>query len=189
MVVVEGYAETMSAIQDLVETVKKASEDAIYRAGLAYQGDVQAGAPVNTGQYRGSIHTVPPQWELGGTTPFVLIGTDLPQARRLEYGFWDMTDILGRHFWQYPRPHFRPPLDTQWGKYLAIMKGDLDAALAYGSYSAGIKEMIGLEKGAAASIGMLDTSMSMQSVSSRTSVASRFSAIGGSMQGDFGGFE
>jgi hypothetical protein len=38
------------------------------------------------------------------------IGTSAPQGRRLEFGFWDMYDSLGRHFYQPPRPHVQPAL-------------------------------------------------------------------------------
>ncbi|MFF8610791.1 HK97 gp10 family phage protein [Streptomyces sp. NPDC015346] len=38
------------------------------------------------------------------------IGTSKPQGRRLEFGFYDMTDSLGRHFFQPPYPHVQPAL-------------------------------------------------------------------------------
>ncbi|MGW1468553.1 HK97 gp10 family phage protein [Streptomyces sp. NPDC002308] len=38
------------------------------------------------------------------------IGTDAPQGRRLEFGFYDMTDSLGRHFFQRPLAHVGPAI-------------------------------------------------------------------------------
>ncbi|MFD6149365.1 hypothetical protein [Streptomyces sp. NPDC060243] len=38
------------------------------------------------------------------------IGTSAPQGRRLEFGFWDMTDSIGRHFFQPPYPHVGPAI-------------------------------------------------------------------------------
>ncbi|MER5277810.1 hypothetical protein ABT025_18905 [Streptomyces sp. NPDC002809] len=39
------------------------------------------------------------------------IGTNAPQGRRLEFGFYDMTDSLGRHYFQPPFPHVGPAID------------------------------------------------------------------------------
>ncbi|WP_329126024.1 hypothetical protein [Streptomyces sp. NBC_01353] len=38
------------------------------------------------------------------------IGTTKPQGRRLEFGYWDMTDSIGRHFFQPAYPHVQPAL-------------------------------------------------------------------------------
>lgn len=38
------------------------------------------------------------------------IGTTKVQGPRLEFGFYDMTDSLGRHFFQPPFPHVQPAL-------------------------------------------------------------------------------
>ena len=134
---VKGLNETLAA---LVTTIKKKqiiAEKATHAAGLEYQRDVQKLAPVLTGQYRGSIHVQPGQGaylDFNGS-PYVLVGTDLPQAKRLEFGFFDMTDRLGRHFYQRPRPHFRPPLDLNLEKYKAIMKGEFDRDVSYENYT------------------------------------------------------
>ena len=60
------------------------------------------GPNVITGKYRAS-------WEVvSRTIPYgaeCTIGTNAPQGRRLEFGFWDMTDSIGRHFYQPPFPH------------------------------------------------------------------------------------
>jgi hypothetical protein len=39
-----------------------------------------------------------------------VIGTNKPQGKRLEFGFYDMTDSLGRHYFQPPFPHVQPAL-------------------------------------------------------------------------------
>ena len=116
-----GLDTCLDALQAKCQEIIKEADTAVMNGGLAYQHDVQVLAPVKTGQYRASIRT-----ELGHETdgsPFALVGSPLPQACRLEFGFYDMTDSLGRHFFQYPRPHFRPPLDTELSRYLDIMKG------------------------------------------------------------------
>ncbi|MFF7631471.1 HK97 gp10 family phage protein [Streptomyces cyaneofuscatus] len=63
------------------------------------------GPNVITGRYRSS-------WEVAGRAiphgAQCTIGTNAPQGRRLEYGFWDMTDSIGRHFYQPPYPHVGP---------------------------------------------------------------------------------
>jgi hypothetical protein len=65
------------------------------------------GPNVITGKYRAS-------WEVvGRTIPYgaqCTIGTNAPQGRRLEFGFWDMTDSIGRHFFQPPYPHVGPAI-------------------------------------------------------------------------------
>ncbi len=64
--------------------------------------------PYKTGTYRRSFHmeTV----EKSSERCRVEVGTDAPQARRLEYGFVG-ADKLGRVYNQAPRPHIRPALD------------------------------------------------------------------------------
>lgn len=120
-----GLNETISAIQDELNDMAKKARNAVKLAGQAYANDVKVLAPYDTGTYRRSIH-VQNMIEEGGKD-YAIIGTDLPQAKRLEFGFWDKTDSLGRHFMQYPRPHFRPPLDSEIDKYVAIMKGELES--------------------------------------------------------------
>jgi len=64
--------------------------------------------PYKTGTYRRSfeMETV----EKSSERCRVEVGTDAPQARRLEYGFVG-ADKLGRVYDQAPRPHIRPALD------------------------------------------------------------------------------
>lgn len=60
-------------------------------------------APVLTGTLRRSIRAE----AVGGS---VLVGTELPYARRIEFGF-NGTDSRGRTYHQAPRPYLRPALD------------------------------------------------------------------------------
>lgn len=61
-----------------------------------------------TGDYRRSI-TLRVESVAGFITAYV--GTNLPQGRRLEFGFHGM-DSLGRVYNQPPYPHFGPALDS-----------------------------------------------------------------------------
>lgn len=46
----------------------------------------------------------------GGETT---VATDRPQGKRLEFGFWDMTDSIGRHFYQPAYPHVGPAIEDR----------------------------------------------------------------------------
>lgn len=115
----EGLEECMAGLQDALDQVRASSGNAAMQGGLAYVADVKALAPVKSGEYRDGISCKP-----SGDNA-VIVGSPDPFSRRLEYGFYDMTDSLGRHFFQEPRPHFRPPLDTGMERYLAIMAGTI----------------------------------------------------------------
>ena len=65
------------------------------------------GPNVITGRYRASWRSETRSIPHGADCT---IGTDAPQGRRLEFGFWDMTDSIGRHFFQPPYPHVQPAL-------------------------------------------------------------------------------
>ena len=130
---VTGLSETIDAIQAELNKIRKRAEAAVRLAGQAYANDVKALAPLGQdpktgphGTYRRSIHVEAIIEEDGKY--YAIVGTDLPQARRLEWGFYDMVDSLGRHYYQLPLPHFRPPLDTEMDRYVAIMQGAFDDA-------------------------------------------------------------
>lgn len=57
--------------------------------------------------YRDSWESVPRSLAVGCKAT---LGTKKPQGRRLEFGFWDMTDSIGRHFYQPPYPHVGPAI-------------------------------------------------------------------------------
>lgn len=118
-----GIENLVAKLEEYKHRKLRKAQTALNLAGNAYKNDVQACAPYKSGTYRRSIHVQPATND--DLKPYVRIGTDLPQGRRLEFGFFDMTDSLGRHYYQLPQPHFRPPLDTEREKYLAIMRGEL----------------------------------------------------------------
>lgn len=84
------------------------------REGAALQTRVKANASgrpgprAQTGDYRRSISR---QTTRGPGRITVEVGTNSPQGRRLEFGFWGMTDSLGRLFHQPAYPHFGPAAD------------------------------------------------------------------------------
>ena len=90
---VVGLSDTIAAIQNVANGLINESKRQIKLAGQAYANDVKALSPYDTGTLRRSIHVEPVG--LDGSQFYVLVGTDLPYARRLEYGFYDMTDSLG----------------------------------------------------------------------------------------------
>jgi hypothetical protein len=65
---------------------------------------------------------------LGPADATVIVGTDAPQAARLEWGFHG-TDSLGRHVDQAPRPHVGPACDD----IEAVLAEDLLDKLLYPS--------------------------------------------------------
>ena len=105
--------------QLIVNRITGNAPKAVYAAATQYAGDVAkcASTPVDTGQYRNSIKADPP------TNPFdpiSYVGSQLPQTRRLEFGF-AQADKLGRKYNQPPRPHWRPTFDLNKATYLNIM--------------------------------------------------------------------
>jgi hypothetical protein len=81
------------------------------------------GPNVITGDYRGSWRIEPSAVPDGGGAE---VGTDRPQGRRLEYGFYDMTDSIGRHFFQVPRPHVEPAVNELSPEYEQAFHQALD---------------------------------------------------------------
>lgn len=108
-----GHAETASRFVTLAATVGPKTQAVIHTYGMLLQTKVQAhasgrpGPNAPTGDYRRSIHV-----EFSGESGSAkaTVGTNKPQARRLEFGFVGI-DSLGRHYSQPPYPHFGPALD------------------------------------------------------------------------------
>lgn len=65
----------------------------------------------------------------GGITE---VGTNLPYGRRLEFGFWDMYDSLGRHFYQPPYPHVGPAVATLSTQYEQAFREAVDGVFGGG---------------------------------------------------------
>lgn len=111
-----GVFKVLFKIEDISEMLQLNKDRAVMMAAMAYQGDVQKIAPVDTGQYRSSIRVD----LLPGIRPSAGIGSPMPQTRRLEYGFVG-EDSLGRVYNQAPRPHWRPMWDLNLTTYERIL--------------------------------------------------------------------
>lgn len=59
-----------------------------------------------------------------------MIGTNNPQGRRLEFGFYDMSDVLGRRFFQPPFPHAGPALDQIAEPFTAALEAAAGGSIA-----------------------------------------------------------
>lgn len=94
----------------------------LLRALIMEHASGRPGPNVISGDYRGSWKPEPFGVADGGG---VEIGTREPQGRRLEYGFYDMTDSLGRHFFQVPRPHVGPAVNELSTQYEDAFKDAL----------------------------------------------------------------
>jgi HK97 gp10 family phage protein len=100
----------------------------IAKAGiLPIQNAAIENAPYRSGTLRRSIHTE--VLRSGATSAFVATGTDVPYARRLEFGFQD-TDALGRRYNQAARPYMRPAYDTRRGEAIAEVEAGLRELIA-----------------------------------------------------------
>ena len=131
MVEIKGMRELKKAFQDMAKQAEKNQEIALKLTANEYKNDVQAIAPYDTGTLRRSIHVEPVSGIIrdGQNRAYVVVGTDLPYARRLEFGFVG-ADRLGRVYNQAPRPYFRPPLDSNFEKYKNIYLAAMGESLA-----------------------------------------------------------
>jgi hypothetical protein len=109
-------------LKHLSDGVATNSEAAVMEAGRAYEADMKKSrlTPLDTGQYKGSIRA---DLDRTFTGPVAMIGSPMPQTLRLEYGFYGSSgvDVLGRHYNQLPRPHWRPTWDFNLAAYEKIM--------------------------------------------------------------------
>ena len=114
-----GAEDLAKAFRKLADDIKgPALEAATRAAALPVRNQVRitvpegGRTPYKTGTYRRSFHmeTV----EKSSERCRVEVGTDAPQARRLEYGCVG-PDKLGRVYNQAARPHIRPALDENRG--------------------------------------------------------------------------
>ena len=100
----------MKALDDVQKKAAKNQRIALKLIANEYKNDVQNIAPYLSGTLKRSIHVEE------AAPDRMLVGTDVPYARRLEYGFVD-KDKLGRSYHQAPRPYFRPAMDNNANKY------------------------------------------------------------------------
>lgn len=111
----QGAAQTQTLMTAVVE---KTAVDLVALTQQNASGRPGPNAP--TGDYRGSWR-VEPAPDADPTTVSRSVGTDRPQARRLEYGFVG-EDSLGRHYDQQPYPHHGPAIE--------VIEPVFDAAMA-----------------------------------------------------------
>jgi len=103
-------ADRLDGAADRLGEVTERRMRNVGRVGVARIRQNASGRPgpnVITGQYRASWRAETNGIPYGAQCT---IGTTAPQGRRLEFGFWDMTDSIGRHFFQPPYPHVQPAL-------------------------------------------------------------------------------
>jgi hypothetical protein len=106
----EEMASRLEAAADRLGDVTERRMRNVGRTGVARIRQNASGRPgpnVITGQYRASWRAETRGVPYGAECT---IGTNAPQGRRLEFGFWDMTDSIGRHFFQPPYPHVQPAI-------------------------------------------------------------------------------
>jgi hypothetical protein len=106
----EEFADRLDTAASRVGEVTEQRMRHVGTLGVARIRQNASGRPgpnVITGRYRASWRSETRGIPYGAECT---IGTDAPQGRRLEFGFWDMTDSIGRHFFQPPFPHVQPGL-------------------------------------------------------------------------------
>lgn len=105
--------ELAGRLEGAADQIGPVVESRMRRVGAAGVARIRANASgrpgpnVITGRYRASWRSETRGVPYGAECT---VGTDAPQGRRLEFGFWDMTDSIGRHFFQPPFPHVQPAL-------------------------------------------------------------------------------
>lgn len=104
-------------VEKAVAGIKKQEMAAVKLAANEYASDVKKDIPYQSGTLRRSIHV---ETEMEGLKPIALVGTDVPYARRLEYGFIG-EDSLGRVYHQMPKPIWRATFDNNIRKYERMM--------------------------------------------------------------------
>lgn len=103
---------------------EQAVQKAVHQGGLLIETSIKAhasgrpGPNAITGHYRGSWTTVTIK---DGTGYIARVGTNAPQARRLEYGYRG-PDILGRTFNQPPYPHMKPGVQAVEEKVVDLIR-------------------------------------------------------------------
>lgn len=125
-IVIEGGAELARKLAALGEAVAgEVLAAAVRSGGNLVMNDAKRMAPYRTGTLRRSIHV---EVEAGQGKAEATVGTDVPYAARLEFGF-DGKDKLGREYHQPPRPYLRPALDENMDAAAQEMGDALRAAI------------------------------------------------------------
>lgn len=97
---------TVATQQAVRSTVR--SQGALFRTKVQARASGRPGPRAQTGDYRRSIGE---QTTETATSIRSEVGTNSPQGRRLENGFWGLVDSLGRLYHQPAYPHFEPAAD------------------------------------------------------------------------------
>lgn len=85
-----------------------ATQGSVLQRKVKANASGRPGPRVQTGDYRRSIGL---QVRREGASIVAEVSSNAVMAARLEYGFWGMTDSLGRLFHQPAYPHFGPAAD------------------------------------------------------------------------------
>lgn len=93
------------------------------RAMIRFNASGRPGPNIITGDYFDSWRTEPFGVPDGGGA---VVGTDRPQGRRLEFGFMNMYDSLGRFYRQPPFPHVEPAVHELSDEYADAFADALD---------------------------------------------------------------
>lgn len=135
---IKGDKELQRTLRKINADVRnKAQEAAVLSAALIVVNDAKRKAPVLTGTLRRSIHIggntgktpdfqptpeAPelPRPERRGNAVVVFVGTNVPYAARIEFGFAGQ-DSLGRTYSQAAKPYLRPALDNNLNKVIQEM--------------------------------------------------------------------
>jgi len=104
---VQGDRELARAIERAGAAFRpEVVHNGLLAGGMLVANDAKAMAPYRTGTLRRSIHL-----ESTEDLLTVKVGTNVPYAARLEYGFTG-KDSLGRHYNQPARPYLRPAIEN-----------------------------------------------------------------------------
>lgn len=130
-------SRTTMDLRRLGQGVERVTSLHVRRTGLDLQGKVRArasgrpGPRVQTGYYRRSITVGPLERRSYGVYQ-VEVYTMAPYGRRLEHGFMNRRDRLGRLFRQPARPHWGPAIEIVDAAHVRDLEAALTALIAAG---------------------------------------------------------
>jgi hypothetical protein len=124
--VTSNAAQVARTIAAFGPTAHAAVQRTVDVEGEVFRMKVRArasGPRAQTGDYRRSINM---QTRASSQQIEVEVGTNSVQGRRLEFGFWGMTDSLGRLFHQHAYPHFQPAADEMEQRFPIAIERTVD---------------------------------------------------------------
>lgn len=92
----------------------------VRKSALDIQAHAVAHVAVDEGNLKGSI-----QVDIAGDGLSAEVSANTPYAARIEYGFYDMTDSLGRTFKQVAQPYMTPAAEEVRPSFIAAAKQEL----------------------------------------------------------------